>query len=144
GPSSGERRSGTSRVSSVEGDRIGLAPDPSQPCAGDSGGPVFVDGALTGVTSRGDADCAGGAVAMRVEASRDFIAGWLHHSDAEGSHGCAAAPGSSPPALAFGVFVALVASRRRRGIPAGADRASPSRPIATHREAPRWDVLTPK
>jgi secreted trypsin-like serine protease len=124
GPSSGERRSGTSRVSSVEDDRFDLAPDPAQPCAGDSGGPIFVDGALAGVTSRGDAECTAGAVAMRVDASNDFIAGWLRHEDGEASHGCAAAPGRGSLVPGLALVAVLLASRRRRAIPSAADRAS--------------------
>jgi uncharacterized protein (TIGR03382 family) len=124
GPSSGERRSGTSRVTRVDGDRFDLAPDPSQPCAGDSGGPIFVGGALAGVTSRGDAACTAGAVATRVDASNEFVAGWLRHEDAAPSRGCSAA-GRTPSAPFVVVTLVLFASRRRRIVPVAPDRVSP-------------------
>jgi hypothetical protein len=73
----GQRRSGVARVAAVDATTLALAPDPSQPCAGDSGGPVFETGpenpAILGVTSYGDPQCTGGATATKVAAFQDFL-----------------------------------------------------------------------
>jgi secreted trypsin-like serine protease len=77
----GERRSGIARVASVDATTLSLAPDPSQPCAGDSGGPLFATGggkpAIIGITSYGDPQCTGGATATRVDAFQKFLEPFL-------------------------------------------------------------------
>lgn len=42
-------------------------------CFGDSGGPVFLDGNVIGVVSRGQANCTGSSVMTRVSAFQDLI-----------------------------------------------------------------------
>jgi secreted trypsin-like serine protease len=68
----GAKRSGTSTVASVTPTTMGLAPDPSQQCRGDSGGPALltVGGVehLAGVTSFGDTACVAGSTDTRVDA----------------------------------------------------------------------------
>ncbi len=71
----GVKREGTATIRAVEGDRFELIPTPSQPCIGDSGGPVFAtfdqgDGPvefLVGIVSHGDRECAAFSRAMRVD-----------------------------------------------------------------------------
>jgi hypothetical protein len=66
------KRAGASRLSSFSDTDFTVAPDPAQPCMGDSGGPEFVvaDGVeqLAGVTSEGDPQCSQFARATRVDA----------------------------------------------------------------------------
>ncbi len=63
----GTKREGESVVDVVTPFHVELAPDPSLPCNGDSGGAVFVGTRLGGVISRGDAFCAAQAKATRVD-----------------------------------------------------------------------------
>jgi hypothetical protein len=67
----GRKKTGTAKVSSIDGELFRYAPDPSMTCAGDSGGPVFADlGAgerLVGVTRSGDAACKTSGTAVRVD-----------------------------------------------------------------------------
>jgi secreted trypsin-like serine protease len=66
------KRSGTASVSTVGSTTIGLLPDPSLPCEGDSGGPAFFTAGsteyLAGVTSNGDEACVTQATDTRVDA----------------------------------------------------------------------------
>ncbi len=70
------KRSGTASVSTLGSSTIGLLPDPSLPCEGDSGGPAFFTVSssggsteyLAGVTSHGDAACLTQATDTRVDA----------------------------------------------------------------------------
>src|SRR5262249_49586682 len=66
------RRTGRSLLAEVAPTTLTLAPDPSLPCFGDSGGAVIDesrgDRRIVGVVSYGDADCTGHAVATRVDA----------------------------------------------------------------------------
>lgn len=72
----GTKRSGTTVVTSVAGTTFAVAPSPSQPCEGDSGGPAFgATGDVVGITSHGDEACQEGAVYTRVDAvAVDFVA----------------------------------------------------------------------
>jgi len=67
----GQRRSGTSQVTTVDTLDLVAAPDPAQPCAGDSGGPALfsVGGAsvVSGISSHGDEDCQAHAYFARVD-----------------------------------------------------------------------------
>lgn len=67
------RRAGEARVSSVEDEHVVLAPDPSLPCGGDSGGPVLdaSAGSIVAVVSRGDPACDTAARAARVDVHLD-------------------------------------------------------------------------
>jgi hypothetical protein len=74
----GSQRIGRVVVSDLEPGSITTAPDPSRPCGGDSGGPVFgsdlEDKQLVAVVSRGDADCASYAKLARLDwSAREFI-----------------------------------------------------------------------
>src|SRR5262249_20713179 len=78
--------------------------DPSQPCVGDSGGPVLVGTRVVAIVSAGDVACASYARASRVSAFLDFLS---PHAPLEG--GCAVATGPRSSILAllvlvFGVF----------------------------------------
>lgn len=68
----GVKRTGTSTVTSVTATTLALAPDPSQQCSGDSGGPALltVGGVeyVAGVTSHGDTACIAGSYDTRVDA----------------------------------------------------------------------------
>lgn len=73
------KREGVSVVSRVGASDFELHPGPSQPCFGDSGGPVFVDRdgktVLAGVVSEGDKACAEYSRIGRVgEVVADFVA----------------------------------------------------------------------
>ncbi|MCA9606865.1 MAG: trypsin-like serine protease [Myxococcales bacterium] len=66
------KREGSARTTEVTPLRATLGPDPSLPCIGDSGGPVYVSTPmgerLAAVVSRGDAACAEHAQVTRVDA----------------------------------------------------------------------------
>jgi hypothetical protein len=75
----GTKRIGASKVTAVDTLTFQVAPDPSQPCSGDSGGPAFATTggveSVVGVTSHGDAACSAGATFTRVDAeTAGFIA----------------------------------------------------------------------
>jgi hypothetical protein len=77
----GTKRVGTARVTVLDALTFQVAPDPSQPCAGDSGGPALLASgasgaieAVVGITSQGDIACSMGAKYTRVDAvTADFI-----------------------------------------------------------------------
>jgi hypothetical protein len=78
----GVKRSGTARVTALGDVDLTTAPAPSQPCAGDSGGPALftVEDAsvITGVVSHGDDACQDHATYARVDVARQtFIAPYL-------------------------------------------------------------------
>ncbi|HZS37795.1 MAG TPA: trypsin-like serine protease [Polyangia bacterium] len=78
----GTRRSGTAKVIAVDAGGFTVAPAPSQPCAGDSGGAaLFQNGGatvLTGVISHGDTGCSDHAVFSRLDvAEASFIQPYL-------------------------------------------------------------------
>jgi hypothetical protein len=70
----GQKRSGTSRVETVDTLDLVGAPDPAQPCAGDSGGPALfsVGGAsvVSGISSHGDEACDAHAYFARVDVAQ--------------------------------------------------------------------------
>jgi hypothetical protein len=88
----GQKRQGTSTVTSVTSTSFDVASSPSQPCDGDSGGPALdVTGGTTsvvGVTSHGDSACAQGATYTRVDA---FVTSFLQPTTAMYAPGSAAA-----------------------------------------------------
>ncbi|MCB9597730.1 MAG: trypsin-like serine protease [Sandaracinaceae bacterium] len=69
------KREGRSRTTEVNPQHVVLGPDPSLPCIGDSGGPVYVTTPmgerLAGVVSRGDAACTDRARATRLDVHLD-------------------------------------------------------------------------
>jgi hypothetical protein len=74
----GTKRIGTAIVTAVDALTFQVAPHPSQPCGGDSGGPALVTtGAVesvVGITSHGDIGCSEQATYTRVDAvTADFI-----------------------------------------------------------------------
>jgi hypothetical protein len=74
----GTKRDGLARVTAVDTLTFQVAPDPSQPCAGDSGGPAFVTTggveSVVGITSHGDVGCSEMATFTRVDAvTAEFI-----------------------------------------------------------------------
>lgn len=110
-----DKREGLALVTSIDAEEIELAPDPSQPCRGDSGGPVFVeteDGPLlVGVVSSGDPACATRARAIRADAHGAFLGDLL--VDESATAACAAAPGS-PRATLSALLAAAVAALMAR------------------------------
>lgn len=89
---SGQKRQGSSTVTSVEATTFQVASLPSQPCEGDSGGPALVTAggttSVVGVTSHGDAACVQGATYTRVDA---FASSFLQPTMASFAAGSAAA-----------------------------------------------------
>jgi len=76
---SGTKRSGTALMTGLDALTLQVAPDPAQPCIGDSGGPALATtGAVqsvVGIASHGDPACASGATYTRVDSvTSDFIA----------------------------------------------------------------------
>jgi len=73
----GTKREGIARISDVQADEFTAMPNPSQPCRGDSGGPVFlgstVADVIAGVVSRGDAACVDHAVFSRIDVARSVL-----------------------------------------------------------------------
>lgn len=88
----GVKRTGTATVTSVSTTSFDLAPAPSQPCNGDSGGPAFLSvmgtDRVAGVTSHGDDACAVHATSTRVDA---FLASFIQPYIAMTSDGTIAA-----------------------------------------------------
>ena len=88
---------------------------PSQPCEGDSGGPIFEDRdgrlVLIGVTSYGDPQCIRFAVATRTDAFADFLEPWLGRKQ---SPGCSMAPSHSGriDMLFYGLVCVVLVSAR--------------------------------
>ena len=75
----GTKRDGIAKVTGVDALTFQVAPDPSQPCGGDSGGPAFVTTGVVeyvvGITSHGDVGCSEQATFTRVDAvTAGFIA----------------------------------------------------------------------
>jgi secreted trypsin-like serine protease len=67
------KREGWSVVAESPPSHLHLTPAPSQPCLGDSGGPVFIDDRLVAVVSWGDARCEAYAYAQRIDLDDPFI-----------------------------------------------------------------------
>lgn len=71
---SGEKRTGTVRISAVGADEITVTPDPAQPCRGDSGGPMLLaQDAIAAVVSRGDSACSDHAIYARIDVARAVL-----------------------------------------------------------------------
>jgi V8-like Glu-specific endopeptidase len=70
----GARRAGEAQVSKVADGTFQTTPSPSQPCHGDSGGPVLVDSTtsvtLLGVVSSGDSNCTDHTTYTRLDVER--------------------------------------------------------------------------
>lgn len=112
------KREGWAVVSEASDAQLRLAPSPSQPCLGDSGGPVFVtlDGreVLAGTVSWGDRSCASYAYARRLDIDDPFIDEALAEAELDApaeAGGCSASRGSG---LAAAILIALAAVRRPR------------------------------
>lgn len=74
----GKKREGRSKSTELVEQWAVLAADPSLPCNGDSGGPVFVGREIAGVVSRGDPSCATYGKATRVDVNAaKFIAPFI-------------------------------------------------------------------
>lgn len=78
----GDKRSGTARVSAIDPIDVTAVGAPSLPCRGDSGGPaLFDDGSgerIGAVVSRGDPGCVQTGVFARIDVARDsFIQPYL-------------------------------------------------------------------
>jgi secreted trypsin-like serine protease len=113
------KRYGTARVTDISAAMLLLRPAPSQPCLGDSGGPVFhVTGQerrLVAVVSSGDRRCEDHAVVLRVDFERAEIAAMLDRTAATGG-GCAVVD-PTPTPFWPGLLLLLASgagSRRRR------------------------------
>jgi hypothetical protein len=87
----GEKRQGTSTVTSVASTTFDVASTPSQPCEGDSGGPALLTSsgveAVEGITSHGDSACVAGATYTRVDA---YLASFIQPTMAAYAAGSAA------------------------------------------------------
>jgi hypothetical protein len=84
----GTKRSGTAKVSDVQPTEVTAVPSPSQPCHGDSGGPMLLSaGTIAAVVSRGDATCSDHAIYARIDAA---MAGFVTPYLAETAPGTAA------------------------------------------------------
>jgi MYXO-CTERM domain-containing protein len=91
----GTKRNGTALIDTVEPAEFKITPSPSMSCDGDSGGPIFLDGSLIGITSYGDPGCTTFAENARVDAYQSsFIA---PNVAAAADAGTAADPADSPP-----------------------------------------------
>jgi secreted trypsin-like serine protease len=70
----GVKRSGTAMISDVQADELATVADPSQPCAGDSGGPMLIaPDAVAAVVSHGDAACMDHAIYARIDVERGSL-----------------------------------------------------------------------
>jgi hypothetical protein len=127
------KRYGFATPTTVDETAFAVAPAPSQPCIGDSGGPAFVDVGdheeLAGVTSWGDGACSAYAWEERVDVHMaDFIGPFLAERDAgaagmSGRVECSTGAGrvnGAPGWIVAGALLALHSCRRRlRGASAG-------------------------
>ena len=67
----GTKRAGVAQISQVDAAQITTVPDPSQPCEGDSGGPMLLSpDAVAAVVSHGDVACTDHAVYQRIDVVR--------------------------------------------------------------------------
>jgi hypothetical protein len=70
----GVKRTGTARISAVTADELSAAPDPAQPCRGDSGGPMLIaPDRIAAVVSHGDAACSDHAIYARIDVARAIL-----------------------------------------------------------------------
>jgi hypothetical protein len=114
------QRAGFARVATSDDGLLRLLPGPSQPCAGDSGGPVFrgeTGEELLAVTSHGDRDCLDHAVAAPVyPAIAPLIAPFLERSDSDDAGGCSTAGPMRPSPCTWLAVLALLAASRRKEV----------------------------
>jgi secreted trypsin-like serine protease len=124
---SGRKRSGTAHVSSIDSEVFRYVPGPSMSCGGDSGGPVFVDGGLVGVTRSGDAACAESGTAVRLDPVwSSFVAPYVESVASAGSRPlfergvdeCSASCASNEDCPAAMLCLADRAGGHRCGLPA--------------------------
>jgi uncharacterized protein (TIGR03382 family) len=117
------RNLGTSRVVLVDDERVRLAPAPSLPCYGDSGGVVLTETAegtrFAALIVGGDAGCAESSFALRIDAYGAFLDpviadpdNWLEVDDPH-TEGCDAGGPSAGGSVAS-VLLSVLALRRRR------------------------------
>lgn len=67
----GVKRAGTAMISDVQAGELSTVAAPSQPCSGDSGGPMLITpDAVTAVVSHGDAACTDHAIYARIDIAR--------------------------------------------------------------------------
>ena len=108
---------GFQRVESVDIASFKAVPAPSSACTGDSGGAVMDEsGALVGVISAGDAECAKFMVATRLDAHRDFLDEALAISPTDEGCSISAARGradDTPVAMCLTIAALMVARRAR-------------------------------
>jgi len=69
----GTKRAGTAKVTDVQPTEVTAMPSPSQPCHGDSGGPMLIGGAIVAVASRGDTGCSDHAIFARIDAAQQSL-----------------------------------------------------------------------
>lgn len=110
------KREGYAVIESIDETTFRVTPSPSQPCRGDSGGPVFLDTEdtvyLIGVVSNGDFSCSRYAELTRVDTEpRDFFDEYLPD---DGASQCSAAPFAQGGAL-LGFILALAIAQCRHG-----------------------------
>jgi trypsin len=124
GSDGGRKRRGTAIVTAVGEADFTAAPDPSQPCVGDSGGPaLFSDGMIAGVISRGDADCADHAVFLRADAIwPTLVAPYLQamETGTRPSPGCSVARNGGSGLTFLPLLALVLLSRSRSPISRGA------------------------
>ncbi len=101
GDAPGIKREGTATIAEV-GPVVRLAPAPSLPCRGDSGGPLLVasggDVAVLGVVARADASCSAWADVTRIDGHAPLITSFLELAEhAPGAPEAQAESGSCGP-----------------------------------------------
>jgi hypothetical protein len=111
GTSEGSKRTGAVAISDVTEESLRLAPSPSQPCAGDSGGPVLAgaDERVIGVISSGDLLCRSYGTATPAGAIAGFVAPFI-----EAMEGCPDGVDCTVPATNGGCTSA--GARRATGV----------------------------
>jgi secreted trypsin-like serine protease len=89
---SGMKRTGVAQLEQFGSTTIRVTGAPSQPCLGDSGGPLLAGDMVVGIASSGDALCQSYALYARVDTSPDgFLDAYLHGRIASPAAGCAVA-----------------------------------------------------
>jgi len=127
----GIKRTGTAAVLEMSNDTLELVGQPSQPCIGDSGGPVLLGSAaeerIVGVVTSGDAQCQGYARAHRTDAIDDFLTetvaamddcpdelNCLGRTSASTGAGCSQVRSSPGPASSWMVLAIVMLGAYRR------------------------------
>jgi secreted trypsin-like serine protease len=143
----GEKLSGTARVTGVDASEVSMAPSPAMSCHGDSGGPVLADlgngEELIGVTTHGDPACAQLGVAQRVDVHASFLQSILDEAAASPARRpfdpaedlCTTTCASDADCPAETVCFALDAEPRHcvyRGLPGGTFGATCTESASSH------------